>query len=90
MTGVQLNEFQPPVSTLHYRDPVIYAEMLGIIGDLERQRLRDEFKSAICVSLQIDGSVDRQNKDMKFVVARYVSENEPTVLQNYFVGVIQP
>lgn len=62
---------------------IIYAEMLEIVGDLEMQRIGDELKSAICVSLQIDGSVDRGNKDMKFVIARYVSKDEPIVLQNH-------
>ncbi len=38
----------------------------------------------------MDGSTDRQNKDNKFVVARYVTSDNPVELLNLFIGVIQP
>ncbi|XP_071053673.1 zinc finger protein 862-like [Onthophagus taurus] len=61
-----------------------------VIGDTEKKKLRDEFKSALCISLQIDGSVDRGNQDMKYVVAKYVTKDQPTVLRSRFIGVSQP
>jgi hypothetical protein len=64
--------------------------MLHIIGDLERKKLGEEFKSALCISLQIVGSVDRGNKDMKYVVAKHVTEDEPTVFKSRFIEVNQP
>nr|XP_022910282.1 uncharacterized protein LOC111421371 [Onthophagus taurus] len=79
---IQLDEFQPRGSALHYRDDVVYAEMLHVIGDTEKKKLRDEFKSA--------GSVDRGNQDMKYVVAKYVTKDQPTVLRSRFRGISQP
>lgn len=87
---VELDDYKPSGSTLHYRDPVIYAEMLHIIGGLEMKRIGEEFENAICIALQIDGSVDRRNQDMKFVVARFVTKDEPVVLKSRFVGAVQP
>nr|XP_022903860.1 uncharacterized protein LOC111416135 [Onthophagus taurus] len=82
---IQLDEFQPRGSALQYRDDVVYTEMLHVIGDTEKKKLRDEFKSALCISLQIDGSVDRGNQDMKYVVAKYVTKDQPTVLRSCFI-----
>jgi hypothetical protein len=37
--------------------------------------------------VQIDGSMDRQQQDSKFVIARHVQENEVSV-QTVFVGIV--
>lgn len=49
-----LDSFIPSPSDLHYRDPVIYAEILQIIGTLERNKLSKNLSSAICYAIQID------------------------------------
>lgn len=85
-----IDSFQPPSMALHYRDPVVYAEMLEIVGSLEMKKAGEQLSKAICIALQVDGSTDRQNKDNKFVVARYVTSDNPVELLNLFIGVIQP
>ena len=72
-------------SMCHYRSPIIYAEMLEVIADIQR---RNVFVSdSLCYSVQIDGSMDKQQQDSKFVTARYVPKNEVSV-ETVFVGVV--
>ena len=59
------SQFQPTAVDLHYRDPVQYAEMLHIEGDMEREKLKEELQNCL-------GSVDTKQQDKKFVFVRYV------------------
>ena len=37
-----VSQFQPSAVDLHYHDPVHYAEMLHIEGEMEREKLKEE------------------------------------------------
>ena len=71
----------------HYRSPIIYAEMLEVIADIQRRNVFDVLHDSLCYSVQIDGSMDKQQQDCKFVTARHVPENEVSV-GTVFVGVV--
>lgn len=66
--------FSPTTSSLHYRDPNVYAEMLGIIASLEMDRTIKEMQEAGCFSIQIDGSVDKYAADSKYLTARFLDK----------------
>ena len=67
--------FNPSTSMCHYRSPIIYAEMLEVIADIQRRNVFDVLHDSLCYSVQIDGSMDKQQQDCKFVTARHVPEN---------------
>ena len=79
--------FNPSSSMCHYRSPIIYAEMLQVIADIQRRNVFDVLHGSLCDSVQIDGSMDKQQQDCKFVTARYVPENEVSV-RTVFIGVV--
>ena len=79
--------FNPSTSMCHYRSPIIYAEMLEVIADIQRRNVFDVLHDSLCYSVQIDGSMDKQQQDCKFVTARHVPENEVGV-GTVFVGVV--
>ena len=84
--GTDFVPFDPPASTYHYRDPVIYAELRNIIGRLEMKKVAQLLKDCLCYSVQIDGSTDKQQVDSKFITARYVPCNEVSV-NTVFLGI---
>ena len=61
--------------------------MLKVIADLQKNKVGDTLLKSLCFSVQIDGSMDWQKEDSKFVTARYIPPNEVSV-QTVFVGVI--
>lgn len=79
--------FNPSSAMCHYRSPIIYAEMLEVIADIQRRHVFDVLHDSLCYSVQIDGSMDKQQQDCKFVTARYVPKNEVSV-ESVFVGVV--
>ncbi|KAK5647428.1 hypothetical protein RI129_002320 [Pyrocoelia pectoralis] len=74
---------------IHYRDPVVYSEMLHILEDRERRKLGDIISRSLCYSIQIDGSTNRENKDNKFLIDRYVSPESLAEVKNLFIGVTE-
>jgi len=82
----KLESFDPSPSDLHYRDPVVYSEMLKIVGTLEKKKLSENMANAI----QVDGSSDRSNKDNTFVTARYIPKGNSAKIFTVFLGVISP
>jgi hypothetical protein len=55
--------FVPTQNELHYRDPVSYAEMLSVLGQMELKSLGETLRNSVCFSLQLDGSVDTKQHD---------------------------
>lgn len=51
----QISEFKPSSSSLHYRNPTIYREMLDIVGGLVMEKAVGELNEAGCFSLQVFG-----------------------------------
>ena len=70
----QFEEFKPPGSVLHYRDPVIYAEMLKIEGELQSTVTSNLVNAAVVWAFQEDGSLSRTMRD-KFVNAGIIDKD---------------
>lgn len=85
---VNLEPFMPPNSALHYRDPVTYRDMLDVVASLELEKLTAKLNNSICSAIQIDGSVDRQQVDNKFVCVRFINSNG--CIQSAFLAAIEP
>ena len=66
----QFEEFKPPGSVLHYRDPVIYAKMLKIEEELPSKVTSNLVNAAVVRAIQVDGSLSRTMRDNKIVSAR--------------------
>lgn len=86
----KLESFDPSPSDLHYRDPVIYSEMLKIVGTLEKKKLSENMANAICYAIQVDGSSDRSNKDNRFITARFIPKENSAEILTVFLGVFSP
>ena len=71
----QFEEFKRPGSVLHYRDPVIYAEMLKIEGELQSKVTSNLVNAAVVWAIQVDGSLSRTMRDNKFVSARIIDKD---------------
>ena len=82
--------YSPSASDLHYRDPLVYQEMLEVVGDMQKQSLREELKSAIAFAIKLDGSADRRMVDNKFTSVRYVKGPPTYELCTGFLKVSQP
>ena len=71
----QFEEFKPPGSVLHYRDPVIYAVMLKIEGELQSKVTSNLVNAAVVWAIQVDGSLSQTMRDSKFVSARIIDKD---------------
>ena len=80
-------EYEPLAIDLHYRDPLVYKEMLDIIGDLEIAKLKNKLKNAIRFSCQIDGSVDSMQNDNKIIFIRFNTPTDPIEVKTQLVSV---
>ena len=80
-SDVAFTRYEPTPTELHYRDPVHYAEMLHIIGGIEREKLKKDLQSCLRFSVQINGSVDGKQQDKKFVFVRFSKKDD--VLSNH-------
>lgn len=83
-----LEPFMPPNSSLHYRDPVTYRDMLEVVASLELDKLTKKLDDSICCAIQIDGSVDRQQADNKFVCVRSIDSSG--CMQSAFLAAVEP
>ena len=77
-------------SVYHYRDPEAYSEMLGVIAAEETKALAEQLQKCVSFSLQVDGSVDKQQLDNKFIVVRYLVASKDPELRTAFVCVVEP
>ena len=55
--------FNPSSPMCHYRSPIVYAEMLEVIADIQRRDVFNVLHDSPCYSAQIDGSIDKQQQD---------------------------
>lgn len=62
--------------------------MLQIIAELVMEKVIQRVNDCICYSVQLDGSVDRQQSDNKFSTLRYIEADGS--LHNVFLGVSEP
>ncbi|XP_025413676.1 uncharacterized protein LOC112685865 [Sipha flava] len=76
--------FKQSSSAVHYKNPVIYREMLDTVAEITMESVTNELKIAECFTLQVDGSIDKYSIDNKFITARYLDKNK--VMKNIFLG----
>ena len=62
--------------------------MLGIIAGLERDKMSAMIGSGLVFSMQVDGSMDRQQLDNKFVTVRVIDDGGKQ--QTFLAGVVEP
>lgn len=81
------SEFSPLTPSpvlLQYRNPVMYREMLDVVGEIVMEKVILQLKNSDCFAIQVDGSVDKYGIDNKFITARFISEaNE---MKSVFLG----
>jgi hypothetical protein len=63
----QFSQLNPSSALLQYRNPVVYREMLDIVGTIVMAKVIEQLKKTDCFSLQVDGSVDKYGVDNKFI-----------------------
>ena len=71
----QFEEFEPTGSVLHYRDPVIYPEMLKIEGELQSKVTSNLVNVAVVWAIQVKGSLSWTMRDNKLVSARIIDKD---------------
>jgi len=76
--------FEPSASALHYKNPLIYHEMLDTVAEIIMESVTKELKHAEYFSIQLDGSVDKYSIDNKFITARYLDNSK--AMKNVFLG----
>lgn len=76
--------FEPSASALHYKNPLIYREMLDTVAEIIMESVTKELKHAEYFSIQLDGSVDKYSIDNKFITARYLDNSK--AMKNVFLG----
>jgi len=69
---IKLNTFQAAVQDLHYRDPLYYRLMLDCVHLVKLKPSTELFSKCVVFSIQINGSVNMQAEDKKFVSVRLV------------------
>lgn len=62
--------------------------MLEIVSELEMEKVHKKINGCVCYSVQVDGSVDRQQQDKKFSTLRYIDDDG--TLHSVFLGVSEP
>jgi hypothetical protein len=80
----QFSQLNPSSALLQYRNPVIYREMLDIVGTIVMAKVIEQLKKTDCFSLQVDGSVDKYGVDNKFITARFITEDQE--ITSVFLG----
>jgi hypothetical protein len=71
-------------SAVHYKNTVIYREMLDTVAEITMESVTNELKIAECFTLQVDSSVDKYSIDNKFITACYLDKNK--AMKNIFLG----
>jgi hypothetical protein len=66
--------FVPTGEQMHYCHVNAYLEMFHCIAGDIREKLRSELQEATAVGIQVDGSCDRQQLNVKFVTCRIVND----------------
>lgn len=74
----------PSPALLQYRNPVMYREMLDVVGEVVMENVVIQLKNTECFSIQVDGSVDKYGVDNKFITARFISKDNE--MKSVFLG----
>ena len=83
----EFSDLCPSRVQLHYRDPMHYTEMLHIEGEMERKKLFQKLQQCLKFSVQIDGAVDSQQQDKKYIFVRSNSLDSPLEIKTRLLSV---
>lgn len=83
-----LPQFVPSEAILRYRNPTMYSEMLGIISQLEIEKVQSKINNSVCYSAQVDGSLDHSQSDNKFVCCYWIEPDG--IINSSFLAIVQP
>ncbi|XP_025423121.1 LOW QUALITY PROTEIN: zinc finger protein 862-like, partial [Sipha flava] len=90
----QLNLLEPPKKIdikegdLQYINPTTHNELLNSIVETDKPLLMNKLKTALAISLRVDGSVDRTQVDNIHVLAKIITTNGDSEL--VFIGFKEP
>ncbi|CAB4018871.1 Hypothetical predicted protein [Paramuricea clavata] len=84
--NTEFTNYQP--NHLHYVNPVGHKELLSAIVLSEKEKLEDVLQNSLAVSLRFDGSVDRNQIDNEYVLAKTVNKKGEENL--YLLGFEEP
>jgi hypothetical protein len=82
--NAEFSGFNPSSTALHYRNPVVYREMLQCVSQIELSNVVDGISASEGFAVQIDGSVDKYQTDNKFITIRYFDEDR--AMKTCFLG----
>lgn len=80
----EFSPLNPSPALLQYRNPIMYREMLDVVGEVVMENVVKQLKNSDCFSIQVDGSVDKYGIDNKFITARFISEDYE--MKSVFLG----
>lgn len=83
----EFTEFQPTSSQLHYQNPNMYRNILKVIAEIEISKLKKEIENCICFSVQQGGSLDKRQRDNKYMTIRYNDKDDVCDIKTRFIGV---
>jgi len=90
----QFNLLEPPKKIdikegdLQYINPTTHNELLNSIVETDKPLLMNKLKTALAISLRVDGSVDRTQVDNIHVLAKIILKNGDSEL--VFIGFKKP
>lgn len=80
----EFSPLNPSPALLQYRNPVMYREMLDVVGEVIMENVVTQLINSECFAIQVDGSVDKYGVDNKFITARFISEDNE--MKSVFLG----
>ena len=65
----------------------MYRNILRTIAKVETSKLKKELENCICFSVQQDGSLDKRQRDNKYMTVRFNDEGDVCDVKTRFIGV---
>ena len=80
----------PDPRQIHHLCCPTYNEILNIIADSERKRLKVALQNCIKFCVMVDGSCDLKQQDIKYVMVRYIEPTDVLQIITAFVAAVVP
>ena len=83
----KISSFEPTGFDMHYTSTDTYYDMISCIAEIFKSEVLNELQESDGFGVQIDGSTDRQQLGVKFVMARIVKDGK---ISTRFLGAVEP
>ena len=84
----EFEPYKPTTKEFQYVNPVAHRRFLSCIVQADIPNLKSAVKSALAVSIRVDGSIDRFQRDNEFVMLKVVQADGSDSL--FFLGFGEP